>query len=94
VHEKSSDGAEKKPMKWQYLEAYSSVKIVGKLGKHGYRVLTVNGQDYKLRDGLELLGQQEWELAAVHTVDEAHGGELSRIRALTYLYIFKRPLAE
>lgn len=81
-------------MKWQYLEAYSSVKIVGKLSKNAYRVLTVNGQDYKLRDGLDFLGQEEWELAAVHAIDEAHGGELSRIRTLTYLYIFKRPLAK
>ena len=81
-------------MKWQYLEAYSSVKIVGKLSKNAYRVLTVNGQDYKLRDGLDFLGQEEWELAAVHAIDEAHGGELSRIRTLTYLYIFKRPLGE
>ncbi|WP_146141175.1 hypothetical protein [Stenomitos frigidus] len=81
-------------MKWQYLEAYSSVKAGGKLGKNGYRVLTLNNQDYRLSEGLDFLGQQGWELTAVHSIDEAHGGELSRIRTLTYLYIFKRPLDE
>lgn len=79
-------------MKWQYLEAYSSVKVGGKLGKTGYRILTLNSQEYKLSEGLNFLGQSGWELVAVHSIDEAHGGELSRIRTLTYLYIFKRPL--
>ena len=81
-------------MKWQYLEAYSSVKVEGKLGKNGYRVLTLDGQEYKLAEGLNFLGQRGWELVAVHSIDEAHGGELSRIRTLTYLYIFKRSLTE
>lgn len=80
-------------MKWQYLEAYSSVKVAEKPSKNSYRVLTVNGQDYKLGEGLNFLGQSGWELVAVHSIDEAHGGEQSRIRTLTYLYLFKRPLA-
>ena len=79
-------------MKWQYLEAYSSVKVEGKPGKNGYRVLTLNGQEYKLAEGLNFLGEHGWELTATHSIDEAHGGELSRIRTLTYLYIFKRPV--
>ena len=81
-------------MKWQYLEAYSSVKVEGKLNKNGYRIITLNGQEHKLSEGLNFLGQRGWELVAVHSIDEAHGGELSRIRTLTYLYIFKRPIAE
>lgn len=79
-------------MKWQYLEAYSSVKVGGTYGKNGYRVLALNGREYKLSEGLNFLGQSGWELVAVHSIDEAHGGEQSRIRALTYLYIFKRLL--
>jgi hypothetical protein len=86
--------AKEEAMKWQYLEAYSSVKVDGKLSKNGYRILTLNGQEYKLSEGLNFLGQRGWELVAVHSIDEAHGGELSRIRTLTYLYIFKRPLTE
>ncbi|MBW4471384.1 MAG: hypothetical protein KME45_13405 [Stenomitos rutilans HA7619-LM2] len=81
-------------MKWQYLEAYSSVKVEGKPSKNGHRILTLNGQEYKLAEGLNFLGQRGWELVAVHSIDEAHGGEFSRIRTLTYLYIFKRSLAE
>ncbi|MBW4690684.1 MAG: hypothetical protein KME27_02835 [Lyngbya sp. HA4199-MV5] len=81
-------------MKWQYLEAYSSVKVEGKLNKSGHRILTLNGQEYKLSEGLNFLGQRGWELVAVHSLDEAHGGEFSRIRSLTYLYIFKRSLVE
>ena len=81
-------------MKWEYLEAYSAVKVAGKLGKSGYRVLNLNGQEYKLAEGLNVLGQSGWELIAVHSIDEAHGGELSRIRTLTYLYIFKRSVEE
>ncbi|XGV99876.1 MAG: hypothetical protein ACAF41_13210 [Leptolyngbya sp. BL-A-14] len=81
-------------MKWQYLEAYSSVKVAGKSSISGYRILTLNGQEYKLAEGLNFLGQRGWELVAVHAIDEAHGGEFSRIRTLTYLYIFKRPLVE
>lgn len=79
-------------MKWQYLTAYCSVKVEGVWGRNVYRVLDIDEQKYELSQGLERLGEQEWELIAVHPVNESLGGQMGGIRDLTLLYIFKRPL--
>jgi hypothetical protein len=78
-------------MKWQYFKAYCSVKREGLLGYKGHRVLNIDGQEYELLEGLNFLGQQEWELVAVHQLDEAYGGSGAGIRDLRYLYLFKKP---
>jgi hypothetical protein len=75
-------------MKWQYFKAYCSVKREGLLGK-GHRVLNIDGQEYEILEGLNFLGQQEWELVAVHQLDE---GSVGGIRDLKFLYLFKKPL--
>jgi hypothetical protein len=81
-------------MKWQYFRAYCLVKTEGILGRERYRVLDIDGQEYDFLEGLDLLGQQGWELVAVHQLDESFGGgSLSNIRDLDYLYLFKRPLS-
>ncbi|MDP8966616.1 MAG: hypothetical protein M3O33_22045 [Cyanobacteriota bacterium] len=78
-------------MKWQYLQAYCWVKREGLVGRKGYRVLNVDGEEYDLSQGLNFVGQQEWELVAVHQIDEAYGGTMGTNRDLTYLYLFKKP---
>jgi hypothetical protein len=85
----SSKGAK---MKWQYFQAYCSVKRGGLLGRKAYRMLKIEEQEYELCIGLNLLGEQGWELVAVHQIDEAYGGQIQGIRDLTYVYLFKKPL--
>ena len=80
-------------MKWEYFSAYCSVKREGVFGFKSYRVLNIDDQEYKLVQGLNFLGQQGWELIAVHQLDESHGGQIGGIRDLTFLYIFKKPLS-
>jgi hypothetical protein len=79
-------------MKWQYFEAYYLVKREGIFGRKSYKVLDIDGQEYELAEGLNFLGQQGWELVAVHQLDEAYGGTIGDIRDLNYLYLFKKPL--
>ena len=79
-------------MKWQYFRAYCLVKREGIFRRECYRVLDIDGQEYEFLEGLDLLGQQGWELVVVHQLDEAYGGSFGNIRDLNYLYIFKKPL--
>jgi hypothetical protein len=79
-------------MKWQYLKEYCLVKREGVFGRKIYRVLEIEGQEYELLEGLNFLGQQEWELIVVHQLDEAYGGTVGHIRDLSYLYLFKKSL--
>ena len=80
-------------MKWQYFRAYCLVKREGILGRERYRVLDIDGQEYDFLEGLDLLGQQGWELVAVHQLYESFGGSFDNIRDLDYLYLFKKPLS-
>jgi hypothetical protein len=80
-------------MKWQYFRAYCLVKREGMFGRERYSVLDIDGQEYGFLEGLNLLGQQGWELVAVHQLDESSGGRFGNIRDLNYVYLFKKPLS-
>lgn len=75
---------------WEYRIASSYLKDMTPAGT--YRIpefiwrLRVSGEDYTLEEGLDMLGQQGWELVTVQQERQRaeSGGEL------TFLYIFKR----
>jgi hypothetical protein len=78
-------------MQWEYTTAYCYLKDMTPPG--AYRIpeyvwrIKVGADDFRLDEGLNHLGRQQWELVVVQQERQRSetGGEL------TYVYVFKRP---
>lgn len=76
--------------KWEYATYRCYVTDIdpGIFREHLDFVIEIEGTEYQLDDGLNILGEDGWELVAVQQVSERGnvGGYLN------YRHIFKRPL--
>lgn len=74
--------------KWEY--QFFSVRY----GEESGWQISIDGELYKLREGLNYLGKKGWELVGLQHTDLKTGGYSQGWYQPTYFYVFKRPLTD
>ena len=84
-------------MKWEYSTHLVYLGTEGR-GKNAERVWMMDGFDdgveRRLNNGLTLLGEQGWELAAIQLSGMVAGGSGTHWHNPSSIYVFKRPVPE
>jgi hypothetical protein len=57
----------------------------------GYWAILVD-KEYRLQEGLDMIGDMGFELVGIQPTSLMHGGEAAGWYHPSYLYIFKRPI--
>jgi hypothetical protein len=82
--------------RWEYYHAYCWFKVIKRSNfgdDVGHWAMMIGDLEYEMPAAMTFMGQQGWELVALHQLAQSYGGQGAYER-LTYFYVFKRPLAE
>lgn len=85
-------------MEWEYLVClvgFEKLKEGGLFSKSEFAYcMMIDGKEYDVGVGLDLLGEQGWELISTPPLELHHGGNVANIYNPTLMFIFKRPVQE
>jgi hypothetical protein len=84
--------------KWIYYTGLCQYRVTKRAGllsgsEEGLWILELH-KAFALHAGLNYMGERGYELVGIHKTWEEYGGEVPHSYRPSYLYIFKKPLAE